>query len=95
MSRRISRGTSRVAVALFAAAALASMSAGAALAGEETAQGASWCRFSGQNDDPNAAPPEHGRVQSYGQLVRQGLKATEPSPGIACNPQRTFLPPLK
>lgn len=33
------------------------------------------CSYSGQNDTPNAAPPEGGRVQSYGQLVRQGLKA--------------------
>lgn len=84
-------------VAFTAAAVLASLGAGVASAGEEHAQGASWCRFSGQNDDPNASFPEGGRVQSYGQLVRLGLKGDPhvPSPGLACNPTRTFLPPLR
>jgi hypothetical protein len=48
------------------------------------------CSFSGQNDTPNAPAPEGGRVQSYGQLVRQD--AAEPSeqegpaePGEECN----------
>ncbi len=50
------------------------------------------CSFSGQNDTPNAEFPEGGRVQSYGQLVRQGLKADLPSPGQACN---GHLSPLK
>ena len=92
------RHTSRKAVlgtAIASAMLLASMGAGSVLAGEATAQGASWCRFSGLNDVPTAPFPEDGRTQTYGQLVRKGLKATEPSPGIACNPQRTFLPPLK
>ena len=43
------------------------------------------CVFSGQNDTPDAAPPEGGRTQSYGQLVRQG--AVNPqvfNPGDAC-----------
>jgi hypothetical protein len=43
------------------------------------------CAFSGQNDTPNEAPPEGGRTQSYGQLVRQG--AANPrafNPGDAC-----------
>jgi hypothetical protein len=95
MTRRLKTRKSMFGVALSAAALLASLSAGAVFAGEEHAQGASWCRFSGQNDDPNAEAPEGGRVQSYGQLVRQGLKAEFPSPGVACNPTRTFLPPLK
>ena len=48
------------------------------------------CSFSGQNDTPDAPAPEGGRVQSYGQLVRQG--AAQPSdqpgpaePGMFCN----------
>ena len=48
------------------------------------------CSFSGQNDTPNAPFPEGGRVQSFGQLVRQGVIApgAEPGravPGFACN----------
>jgi hypothetical protein len=52
------------------------------------------CSFSGQNDTPDADPPEGGRVQSYGHLVRQGLKGTEevPSPGFACNPNNISGP---
>ena len=42
------------------------------------------CTFSGQNDTPNEPLPEGGRVQSYGQLVKQGLKGAVPSPGTAC-----------
>jgi hypothetical protein len=48
------------------------------------------CSFSGQNDTPDDPAPEGGRVQSYGQLVRQD--AAEPSdqpgpaePGVFCN----------
>jgi hypothetical protein len=49
------------------------------------------CSFSGINDEPEAAFPEGGRVQSYGQLVRQNV--VEPSeltsgpgtPGNYCN----------
>ena len=45
------------------------------------------CSYSGLNDDPE----EGGRVQSYGQLVRQGfiepseVKSGPPSPGFFCN----------
>jgi len=49
------------------------------------------CAFSGINDEPEAAFPEGGRVQSYGQLVWQNV--IEPSeltsgpgtPGNYCN----------
>ena len=49
------------------------------------------CSFSGLNDTPDAEAPEGGRVQSYGQYVRQGHKETEPSPGFACNPNNLSL----
>ena len=79
----------------------------AAFAGEVTGsgvkvdqnQGKSWCSFSGLNDDPGApltGGPNGpgGRSQSYGQEVRLGLVSPhELTPGIACNPNRTFLPP--
>ena len=79
-----------------AAAAFLISLAGPASAGEITGNGKptqgpahaqSICAFSGQNDTPNAEFPEGGRVQSYGQLVRAGLKANPmvPSPGAACN----------
>jgi hypothetical protein len=42
------------------------------------------CSFSGLNDTPDD-PEEGGRVQSYGQLVKQGLKPFLSSPGEACN----------
>lgn len=56
--------------------------AGTALAGEVTGQdpaestGArehanSICAFSGQNDDPSEGFPHGGRVQSFGQIVKQ------------------------
>src|ERR687897_1960948 len=78
---------------------------GAALAGEVTGsgkkidqnQGVSWCSFSGLNDDPLGLDPANGpggTSQSYGQEVRLGLSSPhELTPGIACNPIRTFLPP--
>lgn len=76
-------------------AALRGAGAGTALAGEVTGNGEdtqgtahanSICSFSGQNDTPNEPAPEGGRVQSYGQLVKQRLKGSPsvPSPGIAC-----------
>ena len=105
MARRL---MTRFGVAVSAAAVVLSLSAGAVFGGEITgngnkegfSQGASWCLFSGQNDDPGAAFPEGGRVQSYGQLVRQGLKEFVDDvlglgPGVACTPTRTPLPPLK
>jgi hypothetical protein len=81
------------------AAAVAGLSAGPALAGEITGNGRlkevngkSECAFSGRNDgyflpttDPNYEPE---RVQSYGQLVKAGLKPFLPSPGVACNPSK-------
>ena len=70
---------------------LIGLGAGAASAGEITGNGkvvvrgekASICSFSGLNDfseGPGA------RVQSYGELVRQGLKPFLPSPSDFCNP---------
>ena len=79
--------------------------ANAALAGEVTGsgvkfdqnQGKSWCSFSGLNDDPLGLDPANGpggTSQSYGQEVRLGIASPhELTPGIACNPNRTFLPP--
>ena len=49
------------------------------------------CSFSGINDEPDAAFPEGGRVQSYGQLVRHNvvepseLKSGPGTPGNYCN----------
>jgi hypothetical protein len=79
--------------------------ANVALAGEVTGsgvkvdqnQGVSWCSFSGLNDDPLGLDPENGpggTSQSYGQEVKLGIASPhELTPGIACNPIRTFLPP--
>ena len=48
------------------------------------------CSFSGLNDfDPEDNEfPYDTKVQSYGQLVKQGYKGTEyaPPPGVLCNP---------
>jgi len=81
----------------------------AALAGEVTGSGAnsgqnqgkSWCSFSGLNDDPDApldgSGPNGpgGKAQSFGQDVKLGLAHGNDdfSPGLACNPQNTPLPP--
>jgi hypothetical protein len=94
--------------ALLCAAALSGLGASTALAGEVTGsgknvdqnQGTSWCSFSGLNDDP-AAPLDGsgpngpgGRSQSFGQENRLGLADPHDlNPGVACNPNRTFLPP--
>ena len=90
------------------AAAVAGLSAGPALAGEVTGsgknenqnQGTSWCSFSGLNDNPDApldgSHPDGpgGKSQSYGQEVKLGLISPhELTPGVACNPNKTFLPP--
>jgi hypothetical protein len=45
------------------------------------------CSFSGLNDDPEE---DGNRTQSYGQLVKDGLKPFVPSPGVACNPNTVF-----
>src|SRR5688500_4265240 len=69
-------------------------------------QGKSWCSFSGLNDDPGASiDPEvdpdlipngpGGKSQSFGQDVRLGFgDPHEFNPGLACNPEKTFLPPF-
>jgi hypothetical protein len=100
---------SRLAIALGTATMIASMSVGAVMAGEITGngkptgtQGASWCRFSGQNDQVVGEGPVGPRSQSYGQELKLGLvpppsitKGGAPSPGTMCNPNKTLLPPLK
>ncbi len=99
----VRRRMAKFGVAVSAAAIVVSLGAGAAFAGEITgngdkqyfSQGHSACRFSGLNDEPNAAFPEGGRTQSYGQLVRVGLKdfvdnVLGASPGVACNPTKGF-----
>lgn len=54
------------------------------------------CSFSGLNDEPDD-PFEGGRVQSYGQLVKQdviepsAIKSGAPSPGTLCNPNNLSL----
>ena len=80
---------SLVAVAV-CVAAVAGLSIGPAWADEAHGKGRSACHFSGLNDDPDEAFPFGGRVQSYGQLVRQGVKDRFPSPGVACNPNNDF-----
>ncbi|MEJ1179026.1 MULTISPECIES: hypothetical protein [unclassified Pseudarthrobacter] len=50
------------------------------------------CAFSGLNDDPTEAFPFDGQVQSYGQLVKRGVKDFFPKPGLACNPN---TPPME
>jgi hypothetical protein len=91
----------KLAVVCLASAALIAAGGGAASAGEVTGSGTptqgpahagSICAFSGLNDVPDAPFPEGGRVQSYGQLVRAGLKSSPetPSPGVACNGHTGF-----
>lgn len=101
-------GRTKKVAAVLCAAALVSVGAQAALAGEVTGsgknadqnQGRSWCSFSGLNDDPGApldgSGPNGpgGKSQSFGQEVKLGLADPhELNPGVACNPNRTFLPP--
>ena len=77
--------------------ALVAVGATSASAGEVTGNGKatqgpahanSICVYSGLNDDTAEEP---GRTQSYGQIVRAGLKAVVPGPGIACNGHSGFL----
>jgi hypothetical protein len=92
------RVTSLVALP-FVAAALVGGSVGVASAAntQDNAQGRvemgpdhanSICSFSGLNDVP-LDPEEGGRVQSFGQIVRQigvaPLKAEDEFPGVLCN----------
>ena len=98
----------RLALSMAAAAMVLAVTASVALAGEVTGsgknvdqnQGRSWCSFSGLNDDPGApldgSGPNGpgGQSQSYGQDVKLGLADPHGlTPGVACNPNRTFLPP--
>jgi hypothetical protein len=91
--------------AALCAAALASLGAGPALAGEVTGntrpeanvdqnQGRSWCSFSGLNDDPTASTvPPIGPNGPGGRSQSYGqetrLGLDPVSPGIFCNPNRT------
>ena len=50
----------------------------------EQGNGRSICMFSGLNDDPDE-PGEEGRVQSFGQIVKQ-VGPIGGVPGVACNP---------
>jgi hypothetical protein len=97
------RRFARLGIGISVAALTLSLGASTVLAGEITgnggkqyfSQGKSACKFSGLNDDPGAAFPEGGRTQSYGQLVRMGLKdyvdnVMGASPGVACNPTKGF-----
>lgn len=105
MARRF---TKAFGLSVFAAILVLTLSVGAVLAGEVTGsgknvdqnQGVSWCSFSGLNDDPGApldgSGPNGpgGQSQSYGQEVKLGLDDPHVfNPGLACNPNRTFLPP--
>lgn len=93
------RTRSSLAVAVGAVAVLGLFAGPAGAAGkvEQGPQHArSICSFSGLNDTPDAAGPEGGRVQSFGQLVRQGaLHPTDRSnperPGVLCNPNNLPL----
>jgi hypothetical protein len=77
------------------AAAIAGVSANAALAGEITGTGKSLeplhansiCAYSGLNDDPTGIDPNNGppgRVQSFGQNVKNGFDPRLFNPGDAC-----------
>ena len=98
----VRRLTKRLGVAFSVTAVVLSLGAGAVFGGEITGNGKSLeplhansiCAYSGQNDDPTGIDPDNGppgRVQSYGySVVREGLKAFAPSPGVACNPTKGF-----
>jgi len=98
----LATGACGVAVAMLAAGpALAGEETGSGKK-EDQNQGMSWCSFSGLNDDPTAplvgdpvlAPNgPGGRSQSFGQENKLGIVDPHTgNPGIACNPNRTFLP---
>jgi hypothetical protein len=77
-------------VMLVAMLAMMAMLAAPALAQGQVERGTdnanSICSFSGLNDEPTPeGGSEGGRVQSYGQYVRYGEKAEQPSPGTLCN----------
>ena len=89
-----------VTVALVTAAMMVAMAIPAFAQGqvEQGPQHAnSICSFSGLNDEPEAPAPEGGRVQSYGQGVRQGFfdptdKSSVERPGVLCNGHRYPYP---
>ena len=98
----------RFGLGVSAATVVLALTASVALAGEVTGsgkkedqnQGRSWCSFSGLNDDPTApldgSGPNGpgGKSQSFGQDVKLGLADIHGfGPGLACNPNRTPLPP--
>ena len=92
----------RVGAGLSTATLLLALTASAAVAGEVTGsgknsaqnQGMSWCSFSGLNDRNEGEGPTDTQAQSYGQDVAAGEASPhELNPGVACNPNRTFLPP--
>ena len=96
------RFTSRIGVAVSAAALVLCLSASAALAGEVTGsgnkenqnQGVSWCSFSGLNDRVPGEGPIDTQAQSFGQDVKAGTQDPRVlNPGVYCNKNRTFLPP--
>lgn len=96
MSRMSSRAR-MLGVAISAATLATVLGVSTVMAGEITGTGggtplagASECKYSGLNDTPDAAFPFGGRVQSYGQYVRYGLKGFVDGftggPWVACNP---------
>ena len=104
----VRRRIARFGLGVSAAAMVLALTASIAMAGEVTGsgkntdqnQGRSWCSFSGHNDDPTApldgSGPNGpgGTSQSFGQDVKLGLADPHAgNPGVACNPNRTFLPP--
>jgi hypothetical protein len=104
----VRRRIARFGLGVSAAAVVLALTASIAMAGEVTGsgkhadqnQGRSWCSFSGLNDDPGApldgSGPNGpgGQSQSFGQDVKLGLEDPHVlNPGVACNPNRTFLPP--
>jgi hypothetical protein len=92
----------RLGAGLSIAALVLTLTASAALAGEVTGsgknidqnQGKSWCSFSGLNDKLPGEGDTSTQAQSYGQDVKLGeADPHTANPGVACNPNRTFLPP--
>lgn len=93
----------RVALGFTTAALLASLSAGAVLAGEVTGNGDetpirfvanSICAFSGQNDGEPPPGRTAAHVQNWGQIpkdVRDGLATMGAHPGDSCNGHTGFL----
>ena len=61
---------------------------------DDYSKGLSWCKFSGQNDDPTAPDDgpngPGGRVQNYGHDKK--IFPDDPNPGDGCNPNRNPLP---